>query len=353
MKKGLFSKRFGIFSVISLTMLCLSACGSSTSNPTADAVKKTETKTEVKTIRLGMVLNEKSVPYKASTKFKELVEKYSNGSLQVQLYPSSQLGGEVSMIQSAQGGAIEAVVASTAPLGNILPEMSLYDLPFLFKDEKVADKVLDGPFGQKLLNKLNDKQLVGLTYWEVGFRDTTDSKRPITSADDLKDLKIRVQENPLHIDLWKALGANPTPMSWDQVFNALQQKVIDGQENPVQTIYNSKLYETQKYLTLTHHVYSPHVLLVSKSWFEGLSKDQQEALKKAANESRPFDRQLNREEGTANAEELKKNGMQINTISDDVRAQFRDKVKPVVEKYSQKFPELSKELFDAVKEAEK
>jgi tripartite ATP-independent transporter DctP family solute receptor len=363
MKKSM-EKWLAAWSVLSLTGVLLAGCGSAnTSAPTtsdgggiaqpANQASKTNTSNgPTKTMRIGIGLNEESTEYKGTTKFKELAEKYTNGTVQVQLFPSGQLGADLNMTQQLQSGALESTIPSTSPVANIVPEFSVYDFPFIFKDEKVADQVLDGPFGQKMLDKLSSMGIVGLGYWENGFRDLTNSKREIKSIQDLNGIKLRVMQNPVHIDFWKALGANPTPMSFDQVFNALQQNVIDGQENPLQTIYSQKIYEVQKYLTLSHHVYTPFVFLVSKIWWDGLTPDQQQGIKTAAVEAGQYQRKINRDESITNLEAIKKKGVQVDIVTDDARKVMEQKVKPVIDKYAEKYVDTVNQLFDAIKTAE-
>ncbi len=304
------------------------------------------------TMRVGIGLTEDSSEYKGLVKFKDLAEKYSNGSVNVQIYPSGQLGNDLTMTQQLQSGALESTIPSTSPLSNIIPDFALFDLPFLFKDGKVADTVLDGPVGQDILKELPAKNLVGLAYWENGFRDLTNSKHPIKTLADLQGIKLRVMQTPVHIAFWRALGANPTPMSFDQVFNALQQKVIDAQENPVQTIWSSKFYEVQKYVTLSNHVYTPFVFLVSKTWWDKLSPDEQQAIQKAAVEAGQYQRQINRAEVSSDIANLKAKGMQVDTLSDSELAQWRAKVQPVIDQYTKNDKATADKLFAAIKQAE-
>lgn len=355
--RQIFKKWATSLSILTLSGVLLAGCGSSTatsgnsSNSTVGGATSSAPP-QTKTMRIGIGLNENSTEYKGTVKFKELAEKYSNNSIKVQLFPSGQLGADLGMTQQLQTGALESTIPSTSPVASIVPEFNLFDLPFLFKNEKVADQVLDGPVGQSLLDKLPAKGLIGLAYWENGFRDLTNSKRPIRNLQDLNGIKLRVMQNQVHLDFWQALGANPTSMSFDQVFNALQQKVIDAQENPIQTIYAQKFNEVQKYVTLSHHVYTPFVFLVGKTWFDGLTKDQQAAIKKAAIEAGQYQRQINRDEAQTDINALKQKGMEIDTISDADRAQMKDKVQPVVDKYSAKYKDIANQLFDAIKTAE-
>ncbi|WP_303799507.1 TRAP transporter substrate-binding protein [Alicyclobacillus macrosporangiidus] len=332
---------------------CGSGSGGSAGNTTNTGSSPTPSSSDqTVTMRLGIGLNEESTEYKGTVKFQQLVDQYTHGSVKVQLFPSGQLGNDLTMTQQLQSGALEATIPSTSPISTILPDFALFDLPFLFKDAKVADTVLDGPVGQDILKELPDKGLVGLAYWENGFRDLTNSKHPIKTLADLQGIKLRVMQTPVHIAFWKALGANPTPMSFDQVFNALQQHVIDAQENPIQTIYTQKFYEVQKYVTLSHHVYTPFVFLVSKIWWDKLTPDQQQAIQKAAVEAGQYQRQLNRDEAQQDLDQLKAKGMEVDSLSDSEREQWKQKIQPVYDEFTQKNKDMANKLFDAIKQAE-
>ena len=184
------------------------------------------------------------------------------------------MGIGLSMALVLIGGAQEMMVGSTATLVGITKEMALWDTPFLFNTAKEADTVLDGPIGQKVMDKLQEKGLVGLAYWENGFRNLTNSKRPVTKLEDLDGIKLRVMQNEVYLDSFKLMGANATPLPFSELFSALETKTVDGQENPYNTILSSKFYEVQKYLSVTNHVYSPWIMTVSKKWWDQLSKDE-------------------------------------------------------------------------------
>jgi tripartite ATP-independent transporter DctP family solute receptor len=224
------------------------------------------------------------------------------------------------------GGAQEMMVGSTATLVGITKEMALWDTPFLFNNVKEADAVLDGPVGQKVMDKLQDKGLVGLAYWENGFRNLTNSKRPVTKLEDLNDVKLRVMQNNVYLDSFKILGANAVPMPFSELFSALETKTVDGQENPYNTILSSKFYEVQKYLSVTNHVYSPWIVTVSKKWWDGLSKTEQKILLDAARVSRDFERKDTRDEAAKALGDLKAKGMQVNELSVVETNRMRDKL---------------------------
>ncbi|WNO04303.1 TRAP transporter substrate-binding protein [Rhodoferax mekongensis] len=277
-------------------------------------------------IRFGYGLNEQSNQGRAAKVFAEAVEKASGGKMKVRTIGAAALGPDVQMQNSLIGGAQEMMVGSTATLVGITKEMALWDTPFLISNAKEADALLDGPVGDKIRNKLQDKGLVGLAYWENGFRNLTNSKRAINKVEDLEGIKLRVMQNNVFLNSFKTLGANAVPMAFSELFSALETNTVDGQENPFNTILSSKFYEVQKYVTVTNHVYSPWIVLVSKKWWDQLSKDEQKILSDAAKLSRDFERKDTREEAAKAVADLKAKGMQINELSPAESARMRDKL---------------------------
>ncbi len=274
-------------------------------------------------IRFGYGLNEQSTQGRAVKLFAEQVEKASGGKMRVRAIGAAALGPDTQMQQALIGGAQEMMVGSTATLVGISKEMALWDTPFLFNSAKEADALLDGPIGEKVKAKLQDKGLVGLVYWENGFRNLTNSKRPINRMEDLNGIKLRVMQNNVFLDSFKTLGTNAVPMAFSELFGALETGTVDGQENPFNTILSSKFYEVQKYLTVTNHVYSPWIVLVSKKWWDGLSAAEQKVLIDAGKASRDFERQDTRKEAAGAVAELKKKGMQVNELSPAEAARMR------------------------------
>jgi tripartite ATP-independent transporter DctP family solute receptor len=280
-------------------------------------------------IRFGYGLNEQSNQGRAVKVFQQEVEKLSGGKMKVRAFGAASLGPDVQMQQALIGGAQEMMVGSTATLVGITKEMALWDTPFLFNNTKEADAVLDGPVGEKVKAKLAEKGLVGLVYWENGFRNLTNSKRSVTKLEDLNGVKLRVMQNAVFLDSFKALGANVVPLPFPELFPALETGAVDGQENPFNTILSSKFYEVQKYLSVTNHVYSPWIVLVSKKWWDGLSKDEQKVLMDAAKKSRDFERQDTRAEADKALADLKGKGMQINQLSPAEANRMREKLAAV------------------------
>jgi tripartite ATP-independent transporter DctP family solute receptor len=277
-------------------------------------------------IRFGYGLNEQSNQGRAAKVFAEAVDKASGGKMKVRAIGASALGPDVQMQQALVGGAQEMMVGSTATLVGITKEMALWDTPFLFGNAAEADAVLDGPIGRKVMDKLQEKGLVGLVYWENGFRNLTNSKRPVQKMEDLDGIKLRVMQNNVYLDSFKLLGANAVPMPFSELFSALETKTVDGQENPFNTILSSKFYEVQKYLSVTNHVYSPWIVLASKKWWDGLSKDEHKVLLDAAVASRDFERKDTRDEGARALADLRGKGMQINEVPAAETARMRDKL---------------------------
>ncbi len=303
-------------------------------------------------IRFGYGLNEESVQGRAARHLAQELEKISGGKLKMKTFGSANLGSDEQMQSALAGGVQEMMVGSTAPLAGMVKEFGVFDLPFLFNSEKEADAVLDGQLGQDLLKKLEAKGLVGLVYWENGFRNMTNSKRPIARAEDLQGIKLRVMQNQIALGVFNTLGANAVPMPFSELFTALETRTVDGQENPITTIQSSKFYEVQPYLTITRHVYTPWVVLASKKWWDTLSPEEQKLIRQAAASSRDFERLDSRADSQKAMTTLEQAGMKINTVSPEEVARMRQKVQPVVDKYTQELgPDLVKQLNDEIQKA--
>jgi tripartite ATP-independent transporter DctP family solute receptor len=226
------------------------------------------------------------------------------------------------------------VVTSTSPLIGILPDLGVFDLPFLFANEKEADAVLDGEYGKYISDKMQTVGLVNLAYWENGFRNLTNSKKPVAKVEDFPGLKVRVMQNNVFLDTFKTVGANPVPMAFGEVFPALETKAIDGQENPFVTIDTSKFYEVQKYLSVTRHAYTPFMVLYSKTLWDKLSPAEQKVLSECAIIGRDEQRKVSRALSDKSFADLKAKGMVVNEITPAEQKRMRDAVKPVYEKHS-------------------
>jgi TRAP-type transport system periplasmic protein len=286
------------------------------------------------TFKLGLQ-NPKGHPaVTGAERFAEIVAAKSGGKLKVNLFPGGTLGSDAQTVSAVQAGTVEMTVLNSGILASQVKEFAIYDFPFLFANAKEADAVVDGPFGKNLHAKLADKGIVGLAYWELGFRNLTNSRRPINKVEDIAGLKLRVIPNPINIDWVKALDANPTPLAFPELFAALDQKAVDGQENPVSVILANRFAEVQKYLTLTNHQYNPQSVIFSKKVWDTLSATEKQILQDASIEAGKYQRQVSREQAASMLEELKKAGMQVTELPPAEQAKLREKMKPVIDKYA-------------------
>jgi len=286
--------------------------------------------------------------------FKDMVEAESSGAIEVQLFPAGQLGGERELIESAKLGTLQMCMVSGAVAGYFKPAMVL-DIPYLFSSAPVAWKVLDGAFGDELSAALlKQTGLRNLAYGETGFRNFTNSKKPVHSPADLSGLKIRVMETPLYVTMVKSLGAAPTPIAWPEVYTSLQQGVVDGQENPVGTIIQAKFAEVQKYLTLDGHTYGADFLLINDGFFKGLSEEHQEIIKRAAIVAGTVSRAIQELSSAMGVSKLKEAGMQVYAPTAKERAEFKKATQgPVIEwMKGQVDPAWIEKVQAAVKKAE-
>jgi tripartite ATP-independent transporter DctP family solute receptor len=286
-----------------------------------------------RTIRFGH-LNNADHPVSAGVKkFGELVAAKSGGKMKVQEYPSSTLGNEMQQQSALQGGVQEMSAPATTSLAGIVKEFGLVDFPFAVSNFAQADALLDGPLGQTLIAKLPEKGLVALGYWDLGFRNVTNSKHAVTKPEDLDGLKIRVIPNPVFLDTFKAFKANPVPMPFAELYGALESKAVDGQENPFAVILSNKFYEVQKFVSATNHVYAANIVLVSKRFWDKLSPAEQKIMNDAANEARGYQRQVSRAAAQKAVAELQAKGMQYNEVAPAEQARMRQIAKPVTDKF--------------------
>ncbi|WP_207457468.1 TRAP transporter substrate-binding protein [Azospirillum sp. SYSU D00513] len=246
-------------------------------------------------------------------KFGELLAAKTGGKVKVEVYPDRQLGEEREMVEGLQLGSVDMAVVSTGPLTAFAPQMGIVDLPFLFKDSAHVYRTLDGEIGRTLLSKLEPKGIVGLGWWENGWRHLT-TKKPVASPDDLKGLKLRTMQNPVHIAAFKELGASPIPMVWGEVFTSLGQGVIDAQENPITIIYTNSLWEVQKHVTLTGHVYGPHVAMFSKARWDALPAEVRSAVQETMAEETAYQREQSARLEREQLEKLRERGMTVETV---------------------------------------
>jgi tripartite ATP-independent transporter DctP family solute receptor len=293
-------------------------------------------------IKFAHVVNEKDAFHVAAEKFKELMEKYSKGEVTVALFPNAKLGDERTLLERMKMGIVDSGIITTGPIINFVPSYGVIDLPFLFRDPDHAYKVLDGSIGKKLLADVESQGWKGLAFGERGFRNLTNSKRSVMTPDDIKGLKIRVMQNPVYVDSFKALGANAVPMAWTEVLTALQQGTVDGQENPLNVIMAFKLFELQKHLSITRHAYAPATILMSMATWKKLNSAQQSAAQKAAQEAAEFERAWDNKMESEWLKEVEAKGM---IVSKPNLKPFLEAVKPVYEQYT---PKYGKNLIDSI-----
>lgn len=268
-----------------------------------------------KTIKLALVTKPESAQYIAAQKFKSLIEDKAGDAWQVKVYHSASVGNETEILQQIQMGTIQMGVITGGPFDTFDPIVRVINYPFIFKDHAQADEILDGPLGQQILKSLETSGFKGICFSENGFRNLTNNKRAVNTPEDIKGLKIRVMSSALHKAVWQALGANPTPMPWP-IYTELEQGVIDGQENPLWVMEVYKFYEIQKYMTLTRHVYSPHIDVANLAWFNSLPADDRDLITSCMIEAAKFQRADNRNKNAARLALLREKGMQINENPD-------------------------------------
>lgn len=347
-----YKKLFVLFIIAIFTVSLLSGCGGGSDNKAAGDGGKNEV-IEIKLSHSSPAVDDRLEA--ACQEFKKVVEEKTNGKVKVTTYPANQLGGEREQLEGVQMGTIQMAALSSGPLPGIFPEIMVFDMPYLFSSEKVAYEVLDGPVGQEILDMLREKTGVrGLVWGENGFRHFTNSIRPIEKPSDVKGLKIRTMENPAHMAIVRALGGDPTPMSFGEVYTALSQKTIDGQENPISLIVSMRFYEAQDYLTLDGHVYNPYILLINDEFYNSLDDEIKKAIDEAALVWRKTERELNQKQCEEGLKKLKDEGMQITELSLEQKQAFRDATKSVYEDFGKKEigEELLNKVLDAVKKAE-
>jgi tripartite ATP-independent transporter DctP family solute receptor len=264
----------------------------------------------VTNVKLAVVTKPGSAQNIVAEKFKELIEERSKGEIRVKIFHSASLGNETEILQQVQMNSIQMAIITGGPFDTFDPMARVINYPFLFKDYEQVDRILDGPLGGEILKSLESSGFKGLCFSENGFRNLTNSERPVKTADDLKGLKIRVMNSAIHKAIWQSLGANPTPMPWP-IYTELEQGVIDGQENPLWVMEVYKFYEIQKYMTLTRHVYSYHMDVASLSWWNSLNADNQEMIQKAMIDAAAYQRKDNRSKNAARLKFLREKGMQV------------------------------------------
>jgi tripartite ATP-independent transporter DctP family solute receptor len=273
------------------------------------------------------------------------LEQATNGRLSIQMYPSMQLGGEKEMIEQAQVGALQIARISVGPVGTVVDELNVFNLPFVFRDTKHMEKVIDGEIGQEMLEKISTNpqtKLIGLGWMNAGSRNVYNSKHPVKSLDDLKGLKIRMMGNPIFVDTMNALGGNGIAMGFDQLYNAMQTGVVDGAENNPPTYVTGHHYQVAKYFSMTEHLIIPEIFVFSRRTWDTLSKDDQALIKKLSHEAQLEQRQLWYKMEDESIAKMKSMGIEIVTFKD--KKPFQDAVRPVWDKYGAKYADLVKRI---------
>lgn len=326
------------FILVLLMVVFLVACGNKSEAPSSS--ESSETTAETIVLKLGTTVNEEDSFHVAATKFAELVKERTNGAYVIEIYPNGSLGDEAVMLESMQVGTLDAAIITSGPFVNFAPDMGVLDMPFLFASNDEAYRILDGEIGKELLSKLEDANLKGLAYAERGFRNLTNNVRPVENASDITGLKLRVMENEVYTATFKALGVNAVPMAWAEALTALQQGTIEGQENPINVLHSYKLWETQKYATLTRHAYASAIITMSLDVFNGLPADVQEIFKTSAQEAAEYERQWVADNEAKQLQTLKDSGMKV--VENPDIASFQAAVQSVYDSYPQYAEYLSR-----------
>lgn len=321
-------------------MLMLTACGGGGGGQgTAESGSASG---ETYTLRIAHLVPEEQSTHVAAVKFKETVEANSNGRIKVEIYPNGSLfPSDREAIEAVQLGNVEMTIPAVAPLAGFNKKFMVFDLPFLFKTHEAAYKALDGEVGQELLKDLESNGFKGFVFGENGFRHMSNNKGPINTPEDLRGLKMRTLENPVHTAIFNSFGANASPFAFGELYTALQQKVYDAMECPISLYYTNKFYEVQKYLTMSGHVYAATILLANLDWYNSLPDDLKKVVEDASVEYRDFQRELAQQQDKEFLDKLKEAGMQVNELTPEQKDAFIAASKAVYEQFS---PEIGEEL---------
>jgi TRAP-type transport system periplasmic protein len=299
-----------------------------------------------RTIRWGHLNNTDHPVSFGVQKFAEVLAAKSGGKLKIREFAASQLGNEMQQQSAVRGGTQEILSASTTSLASVVKEMGLFDFPFIVSTFEQAESLALGPFGQAMRDALPEKDLIGLGYWGLGFRNATNSSRPITKLEDFAGLKLRVIPNPVYLETFKAFKANPVPMAFGELYTALENKTVDGQENPYSVILSNKFYEVQKYVSATNHTFTQNIIIVSKKFWDRLSAEEQKMFRDAYAETREYQRDQTKIAADKALAELKAKGMQFNEIAPAEHARMQEAVKPVVAKFAADYDQAKVKLFN-------
>ena len=294
---------------------------------------------QTRTLRFPSASNKGHPQVQGVEKFAELVSQKSGGKITVRPFPGGTLGPDLQVVSAMQGGTIDLNVMNASLLAGNVKEMAVLDFPYLFDNAGEADAVIDGVIGKKLIDKLPAKGLVGLGYWDLGFREMHTRSKPIAKADDLRGLKMRVIPTPIYVEFMNATGANAVPMPFTETYTALEQGAIDGMTNPLLNIPDGKYNEVSKHLTLTNHMYTPQIVIASKRTWDKLSEEERKILQEAATETTTFQRKVARDEAAKVLDQLRKSGMTVHELAPEEVAKLREKAQPVIQKYTKELGE--------------
>lgn len=359
----MFKKRLmSIMVVGTICAACLAGCNGSKTSPAenaptaqAEAAKTEAAKTEAGeqkadsgekiVLKLGHVANLEQPYHLAAELFAKNVYERTNGEVEIQVFPNSQLGGQRELLEGLQLGTVDIAMTSSAVLGNFIPTAQVIDLPFMFRDSEHVYKVVDGPLADEIYAGAEQQGFKIISTWENGFRNIGNNVRPVKTPEDLNGIKLRVFESQLYVDMFELLGALPTPMAMSEVFTALQQKTIDGVENAVVQMYASKYQEVLKYLTITEHTYNPQIVIFSLDKWDKISEENQKIIMEAAVESRDYNRSLAAEKTGEYLEKMQEAGVEVTELTAQERDAFKEKMLPVWEQY---YDIVGKDLIDKI-----
>lgn len=310
------------------------------------------------TLRMGLGLAESSPQYISSRYFADILNQRTEGRINVHIFPNSQLGDDVQMMEMLQTGTLDMTYPSSSPATGYVEELAVFDLPFLLPTREAAIEAMRSDAAQEMLDAFDGTGLKALAFSENGFRQLSNSVREVTSPEDVagmdvRGLSIRTMENPVHLAIWEALGANPTPMAFGELFSAMEQGVVDGQENPWSTILTSNFYEVQDYGSETRHVYTPFIKMISERTWDSLAPEYQELVQEAALQAADYEIQLSAEYDDWAREQLEERGMQITRLDDEQIAAFQEAVQPVYDEWAPRIGEDLVTEFQQIAESSK
>ncbi|GAK12062.1 LOW QUALITY PROTEIN: TRAP-type C4-dicarboxylate transport system, periplasmic component [Geomicrobium sp. JCM 19039] len=303
---------------------------------------------EPKLMRIGNATPDDRSLSQAMFAFADQVEEETNGSIKVDVFTNSQLGGDRELLEGMQLNTVQGATISTGPIAQFSDSFHVFDLPFLFAEEESAYRVLDSEIGENVLAELEQENIIGLNFWENGFRMLSNNVREVETLEDIRGLDIRTLENRIHMQIWTELGANPVPINYGELYIAMEQGRVNGQENPVGNVVNSHFYEVQNFLTETNHIYNASPFMVSKPFWDSLTDEERDIIANASEEIMHEQREANQQEAADGIAFVKDQGMTVTELSDDEFERLRDAVDPVYERFRETY---GGEVLDAIMDA--